>query len=203
MIYCLMGKSASGKDTVYRRLLAEPDCGLEKIVPYTTRPIRAGETDGEEYHFTDIAGMEKLKSEGRVIESRVYHTVHGDWYYFTVDDGFDAGKKDYLLIGTLEVYNKIREYYGADQVCPLLLTIDDGERLSRALTRERQQETPRYAELCRRFLADEQDFSGEKIGAAGITELFDNTDLEDCIREIRGKIDKQKAGRIQDTDPGV
>jgi len=188
MIYCLMGKSASGKDTVYRELLSREEGRLTRIVPYTTRPIREGEQEGREYHFTDEAGMNALKSEGRVIESRVYHTVHGDWYYFTVDDGIEAGEKDYLLIGTLEVYNKIRDYYGDEKVCPLFLSIDDGERLSRALGRERQQKNPRYAELCRRFLADEQDFSAEKIEAAGITEQYDNSDLEACLEEILRKI---------------
>ncbi len=191
MIYCLMGKSASGKDTVYRTLLSEQDTGLTRIVPYTTRPIREGEHEGEEYHFTDLEGMNALKDKGKVIESRVYHTVHGDWYYFTVDDGIEAAQKDYLLIGTLEVYNKIRDYYGEEKVYPLLLTVDDGERLSRALARERQQTTPRYAELCRRFLADEQDFSEEKIAAAGITKRFDNTDIETCLKEVREVIGHQ------------
>ena len=50
-IFCVMGKSASGKDTIYRRLMEAPGLGLERIVLYTTRPIRAGEKDGVDYHF--------------------------------------------------------------------------------------------------------------------------------------------------------
>ena len=53
MIY-LMGKSSSGKDTIYRRLLGRRKANFKRVVPYTTRPIRMGETDGEEYHFTEI-----------------------------------------------------------------------------------------------------------------------------------------------------
>ena len=62
--------------------------------------------------------------------------------------------------------------------------MEDGERLERALKIERIQEIPRYEEMCRRFLADQEDFSEEKIAAAGITRKFQNVDLEECVEEI-------------------
>ena len=86
-IFCLMGKSSSGKDTIYKMLLENRDFLLQKIVLYTTRPIRTGEEEGITYHFTDEEGLKNLESQGRVIELRIYHTVHGVWKYFTVDDG--------------------------------------------------------------------------------------------------------------------
>ena len=49
-IYCVMGKSSSGKDTVYKKL-KEQYKEFRLIVPYTTRPIREGEKDGVEYYF--------------------------------------------------------------------------------------------------------------------------------------------------------
>ena len=45
------------------------------------------EEDGKEYHFTDDTGYEDLEAKGSVIEARAYHTYHGIWRYFTVDDG--------------------------------------------------------------------------------------------------------------------
>ena len=43
-IYYIMGKSASGKDTIYKRLIKElPELGIVRM--YTTRPIRDGETN--------------------------------------------------------------------------------------------------------------------------------------------------------------
>ena len=81
-----MGKSASGKDTIYRRLLQNTDLRLKKIIPYTTRPIRAREQDGVQYYFTNEEKMQELKASGKVIECRGYNTIHGMWYYFTVDD---------------------------------------------------------------------------------------------------------------------
>ena len=197
MVY-LMGKSSSGKDTVYRHMLEWRAPALEKIVPYTTRPIRAGEVDGEEYYFTNDAGYRQMEAQGRVIEARAYHTYHGLWRYFTVDDGrIELGKKNYLIIGTIESYLKTAEYFGKEKVLPVLLELDDGIRLKRALEREMKQETPKYQEMCRRYLADEEDFSEEKVKEAGIARRFSNQDLNDCLEEIRKYIMsslKQEAG---------
>ena len=184
MVY-LMGKSSTGKDTVYKQLLKNPFLQLKKIVPYTTRPIRAGETEGEEYFFTDERGFENLKAQGKVIEDRAYHTYHGLWRYFTLDDGnIDLENNNYIIIGTLESYLKTREYFGKAKVLPILLEVDDGVRLQRALDRERRQENPKYEELCRRYLADAEDFSEEKIKKADITLRFSNDNLEKCLSEI-------------------
>ncbi len=181
-----MGKSSSGKDTLYKRLLSDQDLKLQTITMYTTRPIRSGETEGEEYHFVDEKTMHSLEEQGKVIERRTYHTVHGDWHYFTVDDAsINLTERDYLVIGTLESYVKIRDYYGAEIVCPLLIETDDGDRLQRALNRERAQEHPKYSEMCRRFLADEADFAPEKKKAAGISREFRNDDLGRCFREMK------------------
>lgn len=185
-IVCLMGKSSSGKDTIYRELMKEETLGLRTVVPYTTRPIRTGERDGVDYHFTDEDGYQMLAAAGRIIEARAYNTVHGLWRYFTVaDDSIELDKYDYCVIGTLEAYVQIREYFGRDKVLPVYIEIEDGERLQRALARERSQKEPKYEELCRRFLADCQDFSEEKIMAAGIEVRFQNENLQSCLKNIK------------------
>ena len=58
-------------------------------------------------------------------------------------------------------------------------------RLSRALERERMQKEPKYKEMCRRFLADCDDFSEEKLRNAGIDRRFVNEDINTCLEEIR------------------
>lgn len=184
-IFYLMGKSASGKDTLYKKLLEEcPQ--LKTVVLYTTRPMRSGETDGVEYHFTLPEKLKEFQDKGKMIELRTYQTVCGPWSYATVDDGQIALEQaDYLTIGTLESYEKLRDYYGQAAVVPLYVTVDDGLRLERALARERLQETPNYAELCRRFLADEEDFSPENLKRLGIRKEFHNNILENCIKEVK------------------
>ncbi|MBR3306877.1 MAG: guanylate kinase [Lachnospiraceae bacterium] len=187
-LYCICGKSASGKDSIYRRLMADEGLGFGSVVSYTTRPRRDGETEGKEYHFSDLEGLEAFRASGKLIEERVYHTVHGDWHYFTVDDGSIDPGKDYLLISTPEGIRALKAYFGDEAVKGLYIELDDGERLQRAVSRERQQAEPKYAELCRRFLADEKDFSEQELEKAGIEARFVNDELETCVRRIRSYI---------------
>ncbi|MCI8853998.1 MAG: guanylate kinase [Lachnospiraceae bacterium] len=185
-IFYIIGKSSTGKDTIYKRLLADQELNLKPIVIYTTRPIREGERQGREYFFTDEEGLEQIRRDGKLIELRAYDTIFGVWKYFTADyEQIDLGHEDYLMIGVLDSFHAVREYYGWDRVIPVYIEVEDGERLQRALNRERQEQHPKYKELCRRFLTDSEDFSEEKIQAEQIGRRFYNRELEDCVKEIR------------------
>ncbi|CUN87284.1 guanylate kinase [Eubacterium sp. am_0171] len=187
----IMGKSSSGKDTIFKKL-KEILPQFRTIILYTTRPIRAGETDGVEYYFTDEAKLESLEKQGAVIEMRAYHTKCGVWKYFTADDGqIDLEKYDYIVIGTLQSYEEMRLYFGKDRLVPVYIEVEDGERLSRALMREQQQSEPKYSEMCRRFLADQEDFSEENLENAGIIRRFQNNNMEECIQEIQMYLERE------------
>lgn len=182
-IFCVMGKSSSGKDTLYQMLKKELE--FDSIIPYTTRPIREGETDGVEYHFVTEEEVAELEEAGKIIELRAYNTVHGIWKYFTADDAqIDLEHRNYLMIGTVEAYQKLKAYYGEEHLVPIYIEVDDGIRLQRALNREKLQEQPKYAEMCRRFLADEVDFSEEKLAEAGIEKRFVNKTLDETKQEL-------------------
>ena len=81
MIYYICGKSAVGKDSIFQELVKRSD--LKRIIPYTTRPMRPMEKEGEEYHFLLEEEFLKLLSEGKMMESRSYDTAFGLWYYGT------------------------------------------------------------------------------------------------------------------------
>lgn len=184
-IFCVMGKSSSGKDSIFREIMKNQDLKLERIIPYTTRPIREGEAEGREYHFCDEAKVQKLQDAGKIVELRAYDTVYGIWKYFTVDDGeIDLSGRNYLYIVTLEGYQKMQDYFGKEKVVPIYIEVEDGERLLRAIARERQQAVPKYEEMCRRFLADARDFSEEKLLEAGITRRFENRELAETIQTV-------------------
>ena len=99
-------------------------------------------------------------------------------------------KYDYLVIGTLESCQALKEYFGEEYVVPIYIEVEDGLRLSRALERERKQVSPQYAEMCRRFLADAEDFSEANLKKADIERRFRNVDLEECLEEIREYIEQ-------------
>ena len=188
-VFCIVGKSSSGKDTIYKKLLSNATLQLKRIVLYTTRPIRAGEQEGVEYYFTEEKEMQRLQNDNKIIECRSYNTIYGIWYYFMVKDNqIDLAQFNYLIIGTLESYIKIRDYFGQDKVVPIYIDLDDGERLMRALRRERKQYDPKYEEMCRRFLADAKDFSIHNLEQAGIIKRFCNDNLNVCLSNIEAYI---------------
>lgn len=101
-----------------------------------------------------------MQESGRIVELREYNTVYGVWKYFTADDGqidLNSGNR-YLVIGTLEAYDKFCEFYGKQHIMPIYIEVEDGLRLTRAIHREQKQDNPHYEEMCRRFLADSEDF---------------------------------------------
>ena len=187
-IFCLMGKSSTGKDTIGKHLLKTMD--LKNIVLYTTRPIREGELHGREYYFVNDDEFKELETSGKVIEKRVYNTIHGDWTYATVDSNIDLENNNYLVLNTLIGYEKLVNYYGKDTVIPLYIWVDLNTRIDRAFTREEQEKNPKYREICRRFIKDEEDFKEENLTRLEILEdnRFENDNLDRCIYQIKEKI---------------
>ncbi len=183
-LFVIMGKSATGKDSIYHEIVKRcPQ--LREIITYTTRPMREGETYGKEYYFVTKEEMYEMRENGKIIECREYDTVLGPWFYFTADDGqLDFDKGDYILISTLEGYEKLQAAFGIGSIVPVYIEVDDLERLERAVRRERSQVSPCAPELCRRFLADEEDFSEERLQMAGIEMRIVNEDLETAVENV-------------------
>ena len=189
-IICLLGKSASGKDTLYQQILEVGRLPLQRVVSYTTRPQRAGEKDGLAYHFCTEIELTEFRPQGLVIEERCYQTVAGPWHYFTLADEQFAAVADrhLLMIATPQMVLSLRRFFGAEAVHPILVELDEGERLSRAIARERLQTKPNYAEVCRRFLADEEDFAPEILVQLQPCHRVRHEKTEDCIKQIEDYI---------------
>lgn len=188
-IFYLMGKSSTGKDTIYNKLLSKYPDELKRVVMYTTRPKREGEIEGKTYNYVTEKEYRDLKDKGLIIEERSYETIHGIWRYFTVkDEKLDLSNNDYLILGVLDSYVSTARYFGPEFVIPVYIEVEDGERLSRALKREKKPGNHRYSEMCRRFLTDTDDFSEDKLKAAGINRRFENINLYTCMSEIEDYI---------------
>ena len=108
MIYCIIGPSGSGKTTLVNRLRAD---GGYVITSTTTRPRRAGEMDGDEYHFVNRTIFERLS----MVETSGYA---GNWYGLQKQDVQRALKdtdSDHFVVldrnGVLAIKTFIKENY--------------------------------------------------------------------------------------------
>lgn len=179
-IFCIVGKSCSGKDTFYNRILDLKQPGLRPVIPYTTRPMRKGEIDGQNYHFVTGKQLDQYLAGDQIIELREYFTTQGYWSYFTLRFDLDS---DRLLITTLEGAESLINFYGQPAVRVVYLHVDDRTRLMRCINREDCQENPDYAEVCRRFLADQEDFSQENLARfPNLYSIDTGAGIEECLK---------------------
>ena len=96
---------------------------------------------------------------------------------------------DYLGIGTLESFQKMKKYYGESSVVPIYIEVENGERLTRALKREKKQEVRLSTRKCAGDIwRTRYDFSEENVLKAGIWKRFENIDLDECVQEIKQEI---------------
>ena len=120
--------------------------------------------------MSDQERFDEMMDEEKIIEFRSYNTKCGIWTYFTADDGqIELWQYDYLVIGTIESYYALKEYFGDDVMVPLYIEVEDGLRLSRALEREQAQTETAVCRTvqkiscrCRRFLGGESGKGGNQ-----------------------------------------
>lgn len=189
MIYYLMGKSATGKDTLFSKIMNKCPY-LKRIIMFTTRPKRENEIDGREYYFVDVDFLNKNKN--KIIEQRIYNTVYGPWIYATIDLSNINKNDNYLAIGTLESYEKMSKYFGKDNVFPLYIEIPYELRLERALHRDKSEQKSMIDEIKRRLNQDEIDFSEENLKKANIDIRYNNIDSDLCAKNIIDIIERTK-----------
>ena len=184
-IVLFMGPSSSGKNIIKSRLIKDNKFALKEIIMSTTRPKRTGEIEGREYYFKTEKEMLELEKEGKIIERRTYDTAYGPWHYFTTSSSLDLDNYNYVGDNTLEGLDQFVKFYGIENIISILIKVDDGIRLQRALDREKREKDPKYQELCRRFLADSLDFSEENIKKRHITSIiYNNSSLDNTMQEV-------------------
>lgn len=150
IIVALVGKAGAGKDTLLNRICQDSP-NYHKIISCTTRPMRKGEIDGEDYYFiSHEAFAQKILNED-MLEA----TEFNDWFYGTmksslIENGINIG------IFNPEGYNYLTSALDDDiYVIGFYVRCDDKVRLMRQLNRE---ENPDVDEIIRRYTTDKQDF---------------------------------------------
>lgn len=77
----ILGHTGVGKTEVQRKL---EQLGVERIVQYTTRPVRTGELNRDEYRFIHEDKFKSMVRCGEFVEWKSYETFQGEWFYGTL-----------------------------------------------------------------------------------------------------------------------
>ena len=139
------------------RLVKEFD--VKPVISYTTRPIRDCEQDGREYHFITEEEFERMKDNAEFIETRVYKTVSGNWYYGLPKSGIDLeDDNNYITIldfdGLLELETWLRSIGQVDKLTSIYIDVTEQNRLIRSLNREQNMTKKQVEEVIRRYYDD-------------------------------------------------
>ncbi len=177
-----IGPSSSGKDAILKKTLLFYD--IIPILLLTTRPPRPTEVNGNEYYFIDEEKMNTMDFNHELIERRDYKTIHGIWSYATNKTSIDLAKYNYITSNTWVGYQKFFNFYSKECLIPIYFEVNKGLRLQRALDRENKSKNSDYSEMCRRFLADEQDFTKEMIATYKPIIVDNNGTLEETMEQI-------------------
>lgn len=153
-ILAIYGMSAAGKDTFLNHLSNNFD--LNKILLTTSRPPREKEIDGVDYLF-------KKKKDILRDDNFLWPIDYNNWIYAIAKESI---KNDKINVGIFNLYWMKKLFEDNDEHFDLMaieVSASDKDRLMRSLRREKN---PDCDEICRRFLADKQDFNDVEFNCA-------------------------------------
>lgn len=140
----LVGESASGKSSIERELVS---MGYNKIVTYTTRPMREEDIDGETYHFVTEEQFNSMKERGMFAE----HASYRGWQYGTAKEDCTNDKVVVLTPHGLRQLKKNKDL----DIVSFYIKVPRRDRLIKILERGDDIE-----EAYRRNLSDVGQFDG-------------------------------------------
>lgn len=179
----IIGKTASGKDSIVKKLCKN---GYKKVLTYTTRPQRPDEINGITYNFINVEEFQQKISEGFFDEYKEYQTVNGKWYYgCSVKDSICDNKA--VIILTPQGYLDVICKYGYKNIKAIYIKSSNATLKKRLCLRGDDKQ-----EAKRRLKHDNKDFKNvEKIVDKVIVNDFD-TDINDVVIEIQKFLDESE-----------
>ena len=128
IILAIVGFSSAGKDTLAK--YAHDNLGYNFVVSHSTRPMRAGESQGNPYYFINDNEMCSLFVQNKLIEAREYDSVYGKWFYAVSKDEIEDSKK-YVVVVDFSGFQSLKKHFG-DRVKSIFIECSEPERRKRA-----------------------------------------------------------------------
>jgi len=166
VIIVLIGESASGKSTIEKMLVKK---GFNKIVSYTTRPIRPNETDGVDYHYISKEEFLNKLQNGFFAE----YTIYNSWYYgIAIPDC----KDDSVVVVEPHGFRQLKKIERLN-IISFYIKVDERERLIRMVKRG-----DNLLEVFRRIFSDQGVF--QFIDQEVDYVIDNNKNINDSVNEI-------------------
>lgn len=179
-IYFILGKTGSGKSTIYNKIISDKEFvnenDIKPLIYCTTRKKRENEIEGVDYYFTTMNDYLIDFRDKKVIESREYTKIdEGIVRYYTTIDNIESQKCNALICaGSVDQYFSYRKQ--GYRVIPIVIGISNYNRITRILNREKNISDNKIKEICRRFLEEDNEFNKFYEDQPTLSLFFDNNE---------------------------
>lgn len=133
LLVVISGPSGVGKDTVLDHM-KQRGLPFHFVVTATTRPIRPGEVEGEDYFFVEEQEFLDMIDRGELIEHALVYNDHKGVPRQQIREAMDSGQ-DVVMRVDVQGAKTIRAL--APQALMIFLTAGDEEELERRLRKRR------------------------------------------------------------------
>ena len=184
-IVVICGKTAVGKTTLAMELEKR---GMKRVITYTTRPKRPGETDGVDYHFVDQDTFDNMRRRGFFAETADYNASFGYCSYGSAKDDYDGGDAFIILnpYGIKQIIdNKI------DAVVIFLNAPDD------VLVGRLRKRGDDEREIVRRMESDANDFADIMDFCDVRIDVTNDTDIDVLSEFVKGRMNVKKEEKME------
>lgn len=191
-IFCIMGYSATGKDTLVKKTSEQLGDKVKILVSHTTRPMRKNEKDGVDYYFIDNKEFIKMKEHYSFIESRIYKTkvekdgdiVDDTWMYGLSVDEINSCEYGMFIVDA-DGFRELRKHYGNDVVIPIYIKANEELLRQRLLTRG-----DLLDEANRRLEDDKKKFFDFRVKTV-YKEIKNEGNIDEAVKELVNYIKKE------------
>ncbi|MBA2943053.1 guanylate kinase [Paenibacillus sp. CGMCC 1.16610] len=187
MIFVFTGPHGAGRKTVAE--MSGSTLGMKQVISYTTRPPRATEEDGQDYHFISPAQFVQAQANGEFIE---VSTVNDHLYGIKsadIEQMFEHSGSIYLILNRFGA-ETLKKHYGDHVVLVFIYA-------QRNILEERMRESGDSEEIIQKYLSYYED---ELAFRDQCDHVFENVDLAHTVFDLTKTLDKYLNRNLVDLD---